>query len=125
MNTLAVHAIMDLCFGGHYAPRYGSGAATDCPHEGCDPHQRIHPCVRHPDRLQNPRTGGRSSDWKFWLSTIQAIKQIYVYPKRGGTGVVDVVITAGGGRVPSAQTLADASKAGLGKVGFVSDPEMP
>lgn len=63
------------------------------------------------DRLQNPRTGGKSSDWKFWLSGIQAIKQIFVYPKRGGTGTVDVVVTEGGGRVPSSQTLAAAAAA--------------
>lgn len=63
------------------------------------------------DRLQNPKTGGRSSDWKDWLSIVAAIKQIFVYPRRSGTGVVDVVVTIGGrgtGRVPSTQTLADA-----------------
>lgn len=66
------------------------------------------------DRLRNPRTGGKSSDWKDWLVTVQAVKQIYVYPKRSGTGTVDSVLSAGGsglGRIPSAQTLADATAA--------------
>lgn len=63
------------------------------------------------DRLQNPRTGGRSSDWKQWLSSVQAIKQIYVYPKRSGTGSVDVVIMVGGtgeARTPSLPIQAQA-----------------
>ena len=66
------------------------------------------------DRLQNPRTGGKSSDWKQWLSTVQAIKQIYIYLKRAGTGMVDAVLSVGGsglGRIPSAQVLADATAA--------------
>lgn len=66
------------------------------------------------DRLQNPRTGGRSSDWKDWLATVSAIKQIFVYLRRSGTGTVDIVIAAGGsgtGRIPSAQTQADANTA--------------
>lgn len=59
------------------------------------------------DRLQNPPTGGKSTDWKRWLAGIQAIKEIYVFPKRSGTGTVDVVITAGGsgaGRRPDPAT---------------------
>lgn len=63
------------------------------------------------DRLSNPRTGGRSSDWKAWLASVQAVKQVFVYPKRGGTGTVDVLIAAGGsgrGRTPSPKTQADA-----------------
>lgn len=63
------------------------------------------------DRLGNPRTGGRSADWKAWLASVQAIKQVYVYGKRSGTGTVDVLIAAGGsgrGRTPSNKTIADA-----------------
>lgn len=66
------------------------------------------------DRLRNPRTGGRSSDWKDWLVVVPAVKQIYVYPKRSGTGSVDSVLSVGGsglGRIPSAQVLADATAA--------------
>lgn len=66
------------------------------------------------DRLQNPPTGGKSTDWRRWLASVTAIKQIFVYPRRSGTGTVDVVISAGGsgtGRIPGAQTQADAQAA--------------
>jgi len=64
------------------------------------------------DRLQNPPTGGKATDWKRWLSTVQAVKQVYVYARRSGTGTADVVIATdsqdAAGRIPGAQTQADA-----------------
>jgi hypothetical protein len=64
------------------------------------------------DRLQNPPTGGKSVDWKDWLASVPAVKQVFVFPKRSGTGTVDVMITTDSpddpGRIPSTQTQADA-----------------
>jgi hypothetical protein len=64
-------------------------------------------------RLQNPPRGGTSGDYKIWSEMVAAITGVYVYPKRSGTGTVDIVIVLSGsgtGRVPSAtqQTSAQA-----------------
>lgn len=67
------------------------------------------------DRLQNPPTGGKATDWKRWLATVPAVKQVYVYARRSGTGTVDVMIATDSqddpGRIPGAQTQADAAAA--------------
>jgi hypothetical protein len=69
-------------------------------------------------RLQTPPRGGVSEDVRVW-GTVEGVAQVYVYPRRGGTGTVDAVIAAGGsgqGRVPStsvldaAQTSFDAER---------------
>lgn len=56
-------------------------------------------------RWQNPPKGGTAADYKSWAETVIGAFRAYVYPKRDGTGTVDIVITSAGsgaGRVPSA-----------------------
>lgn len=47
-------------------------------------------------RLQSPPRGGNSTDITEWSEAVAGIAGVYVYPRRSGTGTVDVVITAGG-----------------------------
>lgn len=64
-------------------------------------------------RLQNPPRGGTSEDIEFW-ATVDGVDGIYIYPRRGGTGTVDVVITTAGtgqARRPSVSLLADVQDA--------------
>jgi hypothetical protein len=64
-------------------------------------------------RLQTPPRGGVAEDFRLWATTT-GIVGVYVYPRRGGTGTVDLVITAGGqgqGRKPSAAQQAEAQAA--------------
>jgi uncharacterized phage protein gp47/JayE len=54
-------------------------------------------------RLQTPPKGGAVVDYKTWAEEIDGVYIAYVYPRRLGSGTVDVVITAAGsgaGRVP-------------------------
>jgi hypothetical protein len=70
--------------------------------------QRLQP------RLQTPPRGGVSEDIRLWLGAVTGVRGVWVYPKRSGTGTVDVVVTLGGsgqGRAPSATVLADAQEA--------------
>lgn len=60
-------------------------------------------------RLQAPPRGGITEDYHLWAQTVPGVTNVYVFPKRSGTGTVDVVITVGGtgqARLPSAGTLA-------------------
>jgi hypothetical protein len=79
---------------------------------GADPETDGALLTRIFDRLQNPPTGGKSADWKDWLVSVPAVKQVYVFPRRSGTGTVDVVIATDSpgdpGRIPGTQTRADA-----------------
>ena len=71
--------------------------------------------ARIAQRLQQPPRGGVPEDYREWISTVAGIVYSYVYPKRSGTGTVDVVITAGGSgqsRVPSVAQL-DAAQTAL------------
>lgn len=71
--------------------------------------------ARITQRLQQPPRGGVAEDYREWIAVVDGIVYSYVYPKRSGTGTVDVVITAGGSgqsRVPSAAQL-DAAQAAL------------
>jgi hypothetical protein len=65
-------------------------------------------------RLQAPPRGGNSTDIEEWAQSVSGIVGVYCYPRRSGTGTVDVMVTSGGSgqsRVPSsaAQTLAQAA----------------
>jgi len=65
------------------------------------------------DRMQRPPKGGTAGDFRSWAQSVDGVFRAYVYPLRGGTDTVHVVIaTAGSGaaRVPSAavQTAVDA-----------------
>lgn len=54
-------------------------------------------------RLQTPPRGGVSEDYRVWASTVEGITA-WVYPRRSGTGSVDLVITQAGtgqGRRPT------------------------
>jgi Baseplate J-like protein len=65
-------------------------------------------------RLQTPPRGGVAEDFRLWAGAVPGIVGVYVYPRRGGTGTVDLVITAGGsgqGRKPSAAQQAEAQTA--------------
>lgn len=64
-------------------------------------------------RLQNPPRGGNATDYRRWTQLAAAITGVYVYPRRDGTGTVDVVITTAGkgtARIPS-EALKDAAQA--------------
>jgi len=59
------------------------------------------------DRLQNPPAGATAAQYRIWCNGQTGVEQTYVYPRRVGTGSVDMVITkagTGSGRVPSVQT---------------------
>ncbi len=59
-------------------------------------------------RLQNPPRGGVAEDYVLWAEEEAGISEVYVYPRRHGTGSVDVVIMqagTGSGRIPSAAQL--------------------
>jgi len=65
------------------------------------------------DRMQRPPKGGASNDYRSWAESVDGVYRAYVYPLRGGTDTVHVVIaTAGSGiaRVPAAavQSAVDA-----------------
>ena len=47
-------------------------------------------------RLQTPPRGGVAEDYRIWSQSVTGIVGVYVYPKRSGTGTVDVVCTTGG-----------------------------
>jgi hypothetical protein len=64
-------------------------------------------------RQQQPPQGGVASDYAEWALTQGGVARGYVYPKRSGTGSVDMVLVAGGsgqGRKATAatKTLVDA-----------------
>lgn len=61
------------------------------------------------DRMQRPPKGGTAGDFRSWAESVDGVFRAYVYPLRGGTDTVHVVIaTAGSGvaRVPSAAVQA-------------------
>jgi uncharacterized phage protein gp47/JayE len=69
--------------------------------------------VRELERLQKPPKGGAASDYRRWAESVPGVLRAYVYPLRGGTATVHVVITAegsGAARVPSValQSAVDA-----------------
>ena len=47
-------------------------------------------------RLQNPPKGGTAADYKAWAESQESVTVAYVYPRRQGTGSVDVAITQAG-----------------------------
>lgn len=73
-------------------------------------------------RLQSPPRGGNSTDITEWSEAIAGITGVYVYPRRSGTGTVDVVITVGGAtsvgtaRVPLTSALQTAVQAAIDSV---------
>lgn len=55
------------------------------------------------DRLQQPPKGGANIDYITWATEQPGVYKAYVYPRRGGTGTVDLVIVSAGsgdGRIP-------------------------
>lgn len=65
--------------------------------------------TRIAQRLQNPPRGGVSEDYTNWAETVSGIVAVYIYPRRSGTGIVDVIPLVGGsgtGRVPSSTLIA-------------------
>lgn len=78
-------------------------------HGGTDLESAASALARIYDRLQNPPKGGTAPDWRAWAATIATVVRAYVYPRRNGTGTVDVVITVAGSgqsRAPSNDLLA-------------------
>jgi hypothetical protein len=51
--------------------------------------------ARFRDRLQTPPRGGVAEDYRLWAQ-VAGVVGVYVFPKRSGTGSVDLVLTAGG-----------------------------
>lgn len=65
-------------------------------------------------RLQTPTRGGVAEDYREWLEGVDGVVDVFVYPRRSGTGTVDVVIVGGGSgadRVPTEATRLDADAA--------------
>lgn len=63
-------------------------------------------------RLQTPPRGGVSEDYREWLENAVGVASVYLYPRRSGTGTVDIVIVGGGtgaARVPSDATRQAAA----------------
>lgn len=70
------------------------------------------------ERWQVPPKGGADADYSAWAEAIDGVAESYVYPRRQGTGTVDVVIAAAGtgtARKPSTavQTAVEESIADL------------
>jgi hypothetical protein len=64
-------------------------------------------------RMQTPPRGGSSEDYVLWAQEVTGIEEVYVYPRRSGTGSVDLMITTGGtgtGRAPSASQQTDVEE---------------
>ena len=64
------------------------------------------------DRLQQPPKGGANIDYITWALERTGVYKAYAYPRRGGTGTVDLVIVAAGsgvGRVPPESVRADVA----------------
>lgn len=60
-------------------------------------------------RMQQPPKGGTAADFRAWAESVEGVYRAYVYPLRGGTDTVHVVVaTAGSGlaRVPSSAVQA-------------------
>jgi uncharacterized phage protein gp47/JayE len=69
--------------------------------------------ARIKDRLQTPPRGGVAEDYRLWAQ-VSGIQNVYVYPRRQGTGSVDIVIAQAGtgqARLPTSAQLLDAQEA--------------
>lgn len=84
-------------------------------------------------RLQFPPQGGNATDYERWAQLAAAITGIYVYPRRDGTGTVDIVITTAGhgtARVPSealrvlAQAFIDENRPAAADASTVYVPQV-
>lgn len=65
-------------------------------------------------RWQNPPKGGAGPDYRTWAEGVVGVSRAYVYPKRTGTGTVDVIITSAGsgpGRDPGATVRTNVDNA--------------
>lgn len=65
------------------------------------------------DRWQAPPKGGANIDYKEWCEAVDGVDEAFVYPLRGGSTTVHIVITApgtGSARVP-VQSVIDAVQA--------------
>jgi hypothetical protein len=102
----------------------GTVLTWDSPPAGCDPTVTLSSPLsgaedvednaallqRILDREQQPPKGGANIDYKGWAEGVDGVFIAYVYPRRAGTGSVDIVITAAGsgaGRIPSATVQAN------------------
>jgi hypothetical protein len=77
--------------------------------DGEDIEQNPAVLLRILQRLQTPPRGGVAQDYRNWAEAIASIVGVYVFPRRSGTGTVDVVVVVGGsgqGRVPSPALVA-------------------
>lgn len=84
--------------------------------------------------LQAPKRGGVDSDYAFWVEQVTGVFRAHIFPKRSGTGTVDVIpVEAGTGqaRVPSsaiitaAQAALDAARPAGADAATVIAPYMP
>lgn len=77
---------------------------------GADTESNADVYARIVQRSQTPPTGGSAEDYRLW-SDVSGVNAEYVYPKRAGTGTVDVAITQAGsgqGRLPPSAVIAAA-----------------
>lgn len=79
---------------------------------GADTESNAAVFARIVSRLQTPPRGGVEEDFRVWAATFDGIRA-WVFPKRSGTGTVDVVITqagTGSARVPSEAQRAEVDE---------------
>lgn len=86
------------------------------------------------EQWQTPPTGGNATDYDNWESAVAGVAGVFVYPRRGGSGTVHIVIVEAGtgtARQPSdalltmAQAAADSKKPSDVDEVLVVGPEMP
>lgn len=90
----------------------GTATMTSPTTNGIDSESKSNLLARILSRWQNPPKGGAAPDYRTWAESRSGVARAYVYPRRSGTGTVDVVITAGGtgsARRPSAAVQTDVN----------------
>jgi len=76
---------------------------------GTDAEDRPSIATRIAQRLQNPPRGGVSEDYTEWSEEVAGIVGVFIYGRRSGTGIVDVIPLVGGqgvSRVPTTAQIA-------------------
>jgi uncharacterized phage protein gp47/JayE len=90
----------------------GTATMTSPTTNGLNSESQLALLARVLGRWQNPPKGGASPDYRTWAESRTGVARAYVYPKRQGTGTVDVVVVAGGtgaARKPSAAVQTDVN----------------
>lgn len=101
---------------------------------GEDQETLAHLFQRIADKWQKPPKGGANIDYKTWAEEVEGVDTAYVFPRRRGSGTVDIVVTAPGSgtsRIPTndvidaVQAVIDADRPGDVEDALVMGPQMP